>query len=318
MLAANEAVASYLTEQHAGFLRRGHADPEPSKLREFAEFARSLGLDDRPAAEPVRAPARPGRDGRQARGVRRPLRPAAEPEAGDLHPRARGPLRPGQRRLLPLHLADPPLSRPPGPSPAHRAARRARSPRASIDELIVLAEHCTRTERRAEAAERELIKVKLLTYLETTDRRAVPRHHHRRRGLRPLLPARRAARRGPGPRHQPGRRLLLPRIRDAHPDRPPLRPALPAGRPDRGPDRPRRRRSPRARPGPDRDPVRDRHVTPPVPRDPDRPDAFDAARPGIIETPEGPAGQENQGSGRERKKAQRLKPTDIVVSEWQI
>ena len=44
----------------------------------------------------------------------------AQPEAGDLHARARGALRAGQRRLLPLHLADPPLSRPPGPSPAHR------------------------------------------------------------------------------------------------------------------------------------------------------------------------------------------------------
>ncbi len=30
----------------------------------------------------------------------------------------------------------------------------------------MLGEHCTRTERRAEAAERELIRVKLLTYLE--------------------------------------------------------------------------------------------------------------------------------------------------------
>jgi ribonuclease R len=35
-----------------------------------------------------------------------------------------------------------------------------------LDELFVLGEHCTRTERRAEAAERELIRVKLLTYLE--------------------------------------------------------------------------------------------------------------------------------------------------------
>ncbi|MGE5754786.1 MAG: ribonuclease R family protein, partial [Planctomycetaceae bacterium] len=44
MLAANEAVASALSGRHVGFLRRGHADPEPTKLREFAEFARSLGL----------------------------------------------------------------------------------------------------------------------------------------------------------------------------------------------------------------------------------------------------------------------------------
>ena len=41
-----------------------------------------------------------------------------------------------------------------------------KKPSSRHDELVVLAEHCTRTERRAEAAERELIRVKLLTYLE--------------------------------------------------------------------------------------------------------------------------------------------------------
>jgi ribonuclease R len=41
-----------------------------------------------------------------------------------------------------------------------------KKPRAKHDELVVLAQHCTRTERRAEAAERELIRVKLLSYLE--------------------------------------------------------------------------------------------------------------------------------------------------------
>jgi len=42
-----------------------------------------------------------------------------------------------------------------------------KKPKSDFDELNVLAEHCTRTERRAEAAERELVKVKLLTYLES-------------------------------------------------------------------------------------------------------------------------------------------------------
>jgi ribonuclease R len=39
-------------------------------------------------------------------------------------------------------------------------------PRSNPDELAVLGEHCTRTERRAEAAERELIRIKLLHHLE--------------------------------------------------------------------------------------------------------------------------------------------------------
>jgi ribonuclease R len=41
-----------------------------------------------------------------------------------------------------------------------------KKPKGNPDELALLAEHCTRTERRAEAAERELIKIKLLTHLE--------------------------------------------------------------------------------------------------------------------------------------------------------
>ena len=45
MLAANEAVATSLDRARtSGFLRRAHPDPEPFKLDEFAEFARSLGL----------------------------------------------------------------------------------------------------------------------------------------------------------------------------------------------------------------------------------------------------------------------------------
>jgi ribonuclease R len=35
----------------------------------------------------------------------------------------------------------------------------------SFDELMVLGEHCSKMERRAEIAERELVKLKLLTYL---------------------------------------------------------------------------------------------------------------------------------------------------------
>ena len=41
-----------------------------------------------------------------------------------------------------------------------------KKPTNRFDELVVLGEHSTRTERRADAAERELIRVKLLSYLE--------------------------------------------------------------------------------------------------------------------------------------------------------
>ena len=44
MLAANEAVATSLTEKEIAFLRRAHPDPEAYKLLQFADFVRSLGL----------------------------------------------------------------------------------------------------------------------------------------------------------------------------------------------------------------------------------------------------------------------------------
>ena len=129
MLAANEA-RRVATDRASGgaFIRRVHADPEPRKLLQFAEFARSLGFEieqalsrfelqklldeakEKPEAYAVHF------------GLLRSLKQAVySPEAG-------GALRPGQRRLLPLHLPDPPLPRPPGPPPAHGLARRQEAP----------------------------------------------------------------------------------------------------------------------------------------------------------------------------------------------
>ncbi len=165
MLAANEAVATFLTEKGVGFLRRGHADPEPRKLKQFAEFARSLGLTienpqsrfdlqkvlaataDKPEAYAVHF------------GLLRSLKQAVyTPEfeghyalASDDYCHFTSPI----RRYPDLQV--------------HRqltAILAGKKPRSDFEELAALAEHCTRTERRAELAERELIKVKLLTFLE--------------------------------------------------------------------------------------------------------------------------------------------------------
>ncbi|QJA06806.1 ribonuclease R [Thermosulfurimonas marina] len=55
MIAANEAVARYLEERGYPFLYRVHEAPDPVKIREFVEFARTLGLDLEAPVEPTPA-----------------------------------------------------------------------------------------------------------------------------------------------------------------------------------------------------------------------------------------------------------------------
>jgi len=165
MLAANEAAASHLSENHAGFLRRVHPDPEPTKLAEFAEFARSLGFaidlpQSRFELQRVLDEAK-GKPEEYAvhYGLLRSLKqatytPEHEPHyalASDDYCHFTSPI----RRYPDLQV--------------HRqitALLEGKKPKSNLDELAVLGEHCTRTERRAETAERELIRVKLLTHLE--------------------------------------------------------------------------------------------------------------------------------------------------------
>ena len=166
MLAANEAVAEHLTERKAWFLRRGHADPDPIKLKNYAEFVRSLGYPvEQPQSRFELQKILAWSDSRPERhavhfGLLRSLKQATytiEPEghfalASENYCHFTSPI----RRYPDLQV--------------HRqlvSLIEGRTPKADPDELGVLAEHCTRTEKRAEAAERELIKIKLLTHLET-------------------------------------------------------------------------------------------------------------------------------------------------------
>ncbi len=165
MLAANEAVATSLTAHDIGFLRRAHPDPEPTKLVEFGEFVRSLGLVlDQPQSRFELQRVLKQAIGRPEEyavhyGLLRSLKQASytpEPEghyalASQDYCHFTSPI----RRYPDLQV--------------HRqliAWHERKKPRSRHDELVVLGQHCTRTERRAEAAERELIRMKLLAYLE--------------------------------------------------------------------------------------------------------------------------------------------------------
>lgn len=166
MLAANEAVATFLTEKKVGFLRRGHPDPEPSKLKLFAEFAGSLGypIEDYLSRFEIQKVLDETADAPERYAIHygflRSLKQAtytAEPEghyalASDDYSHFTSPI----RRYPDLQV--------------HRqlgAILDGKKPKSDLDELGALAEHCNRTERRAELAEREVIKIKLLTHLET-------------------------------------------------------------------------------------------------------------------------------------------------------
>ena len=111
MLAANEAVADTLHEAGIPFLRRVHANPDPRKLQALTEFVAELGfqtgsLESRFELQKLLSSIH-GRPEEHAvnYAVLRSLQRAV------YSPDGRRALRLGQQVLLPLHVADSPLSR---------------------------------------------------------------------------------------------------------------------------------------------------------------------------------------------------------------
>jgi len=164
MLAANEAVAELLHEKELHFLRRIHEPPASRKLKALTEFVGELGfkvgsLENRfelqkllrrvaglPEQHAVnfatlrslqRAEYSPGEEGHYAL-------------ASDCYCHFTSPIR--RYPDLTVHrLIDTLLA--------------GRKPRNDYAELLVLGRHCSDREQRAESAERDLTKLKLLHYL---------------------------------------------------------------------------------------------------------------------------------------------------------
>ncbi len=166
MLAANEAVAQLLFKNELHFLRRVHASPDPRKLKLLTEFVSGLGfkvdsLESRFEMQRLLA-AVAGRPEQHAvnyallrslqRAVYAPEEEGHYALASDCYCHFTSPIR--RYPDLTVHrLLD--------------AIVTGRKPRNDFGELAIAGVHCSDRERRAEAAERELTKVKLLNYLAT-------------------------------------------------------------------------------------------------------------------------------------------------------
>jgi len=166
MLAANVAVARELADRGLLFLRRGHGAPDEIKLRTFAAFAGALGFPIRHVqsrhelqelVERVRGkPQERALNYALLRSMKQAEYTSAETGhyalAVDDYCHFTSPIR--RYPDLTIHRLFEQIysgkQRPRGVPPA---------------ELEKLARHCSTTERRAERAERELTKVKLLTFL---------------------------------------------------------------------------------------------------------------------------------------------------------
>jgi len=166
MLAANETVAETLRDWGVPFLRRIHLAPVARKLRDLAEFVAELGL---PCGD---LDGRPGLQRLLQSVAGRPEEHAVNYAVLRSLPRAvYSPKEEGHFALASgcyCHFTSP-IRRYPDLT-IHRlvdAFLAGAKPRGNFDELVVLGEHCSEREQRADAAERELTKVKLLAYLST-------------------------------------------------------------------------------------------------------------------------------------------------------
>lgn len=168
MLAANRAVAEYLTRCGASFLRRIHPPPTLEKLDAFALFIKSLGLEnvDRTAFAGDRfalAALLESVAGRQEEEAVHYALLRAMPKAV-YSPDSEGHFALAAKDYC--HFTSP-IRRYPDLT-VHRLLDRlldGKKPRLSSADLTRLGQQCSAAEQRAEKAERELKKLKLINFM---------------------------------------------------------------------------------------------------------------------------------------------------------
>ncbi|MEO2032385.1 MAG: ribonuclease R [Planctomycetaceae bacterium] len=167
MLAANIAVAQLLTAKEIPYLRRVHGHPDESRLKNFQDFCLGLGYEldqfrSRAALQQVILDAAGQPEERALNfGLLRAMKQAVySPEDyghfalnEDHYCHFTSPIR--RYPDLTIHRIVGELA----------AGRKVRPD--NMGELLQLGKNCSLTERRAEKAERELKRIKLLRYMET-------------------------------------------------------------------------------------------------------------------------------------------------------
>jgi ribonuclease R len=168
MLAANEAVASYIASKGIPFLRRVHQGPSIRKLRSFTDFIRALEIADIDANTLFQ-------DRFAIQQLLNSVKGTAQEHAVNL-----AMLRSMNKAVYSPEpeehyaLASPcychftsPIRRYPDLT-VHRlldTLLEGKTPKQELRELVLLGEHCSDREQRAEEAERELVKLKLIDYI---------------------------------------------------------------------------------------------------------------------------------------------------------
>ncbi len=163
MLSANMAVAEMLRDREIKFLRRLHESPDPKKLAKLTEFARHLGFDveslesrfetkrllEMVVGEPEEYAVNYAVLRSFQKAVYGPEDGGHYALASDCYCHFTSPIR--RYPDLTVHRLIDDLES--GKTPGH-----------DLGHLIQLGEHCSEREQRAEKAERELTKLKLLGY----------------------------------------------------------------------------------------------------------------------------------------------------------
>lgn len=163
MLAANEAVATVLTNKRIEFLRRVHESPDPRKLKTLTTFIREIGFDcgDLQSRFAIKRVVEEAEGKPEERAVHYAVLRAMQ--------RARYAPSPDGHYALGIqdycHFTSP-IRRYPDLTIHRLVDQVIDGKKPPPRDWATLGEHCSDREQRAQLAERELTKVKLLQYLK--------------------------------------------------------------------------------------------------------------------------------------------------------